>query len=171
MSLSTKYTNHIVIIILSIVFSIVRWTLMDKEFPLFGISKLQAKAIKIKELSNKELTHSIKYSFIKDIAENNIYPIIDARDFDSYNEGHIDNAINIDAFLIIDDGDEKEINKLNDFLNSNSSNNLIIYCWNPECDRAEYLHSYLIDLGSKLKVSIYEDGWDDWVLMEKNNNE
>ena len=41
--------------------------------------------------------------------------------------------------------------------------------WNPECDRAEYLYSYLIDLGSKLKVSIYEDGWDDWILMENNN--
>tara|TARA_B100002052_G_C15868549_1_gene593488 strand:+ start:231 stop:662 length:432 start_codon:yes stop_codon:yes gene_type:complete len=142
---------------------------MDKDFPLIGISELQARAIKIKELSNKELTNSIQYSFVKDISENNIYPIIDARDFDSYNEGHIDNAINIDAFLIIDDGDEKEINKLNNFLSSNNSSNIIIYCWNPECDRAEYLQSYLIDIGSQLKVSIYEDGWDDWVLMENNN--
>ena len=169
MNLSSKYSNHIVIIILSIIFSIIRWSLLDREFPLIGISQLQAKAIKIKEFSKEELTHSIKYTFVKEIAENNIYPIIDARDFDSYNEGHIDNAINIDAFLIIEDGDEKEIDKLNNFLNSNSSNNLIIYCWNPECDRAEYLYSYLIDLGSKLKVSIYEDGWDDWILMENNN--
>ena len=169
MNLSSKYINHIVIIILSIIFSIIRWSLLDREFPLIGISQLQAKAIKIKEFSKEELTNSIKYTFVKEIAENNIYPIIDARDFDSYNEGHIDNAINIDAFLIIEDGDEKEIDKLNNFLNSNSSNNLIIYCWNPECDRAEYLYSYLIDLGSKLKVSIYEDGWDDWILMENNN--
>ena len=106
MSLSNKYINHIVIIILSIIFSIIRWSLLDREFPLIGISQLQAKAIKIKEFSKQELTHSIKYTFVKEIAENNIYPIIDARDFDSYNEGHIDNAINIDAFLIIDDGDE-----------------------------------------------------------------
>ena len=118
--------------------------------------------MKIKELSDNLIDSNIELSSMKEIVDNKLFPIIDARDFESYDEGHINNAINIDAYLLIEDGDEEESNKLYQFLNNLSNNQIVIYCWNPDCDRAEFLKAFLIDSGFKFNIFIYEGGWDEW---------
>ena len=106
---------------------------------------------------------------MKEIVSDKVFPIIDARDIDSYNEGFIGDAINIDALLLIEDGDADETNKLYQFFNSFSSNRIILYCWNPDCDRAEFLRAFLIDSDLMLEsdISIYEGGWEEWDSLYK----
>ena len=172
MNFITKYQNYFIIVVLSIFFGLIRWSLLDKEFPLIGLSSLQIKAIKIKELSEQSLNSTINFSSMEEIINNKLFPAIDARDLESYNQGHIDNSINIDAYLLIEDGDQNELNKISEFLDTLSSERIVIYCWNPDCDRAEFLKAFLIDSDSILEsnILIYEGGWDEWKLIQKINN-
>ena len=100
---------------------------------------------------------------MKEIVSDQIFPILDARDIESYNEGHIIGAINFDSELLMD-GDQEISDKLNNFLDGLSNQRIIVYCWNPECDRAEYLRAFLIDDFGIIEsnISIYENGWDEW---------
>jgi len=162
MNFITKYQNYFIIILISLIFSLVRWSFLDIEFPLIGWSELQKKAMRIKELSEKNIGSNIDFELITKIVSDQVFPILDARDIDSYNEGHITSAINFDSELLID-GDEEVADKLSEFLDTLSSDRIIVYCWNPECDRAEYLRAFLIDLGTpETNISIYEAGWDEW---------
>ena len=111
----------------------------------------------------------------------NLFPILDARDLDSYNDGHINSAYNIDSELVIE-GDEGEIERfksiISDIVNQGHKT-IVIYCWNPDCDRAEYLKAILLDdsgyYGSfnykftESDILIYEQGWDEWSLISTNN--
>ena len=164
MNFITKYQEYFIIIIISLVLGLIRWSFLDKEFPLIGLSENQNKAIRIKQLSESIDSDIVDFSLMKKIVSDKVFSIIDARDLESYNEGSIGHAINIDALLLIEDGDENEVNKLNDFFDSFTSERLILYCWNPDCDRAELLRAFLIDLGliSGPYISIYEGGWDEW---------
>ena len=159
--------QYIFIIIISSVLGLARWSFLDKKFPLFDSSDIQKKAIKIKELSKKNIGSSIDFKLMKEVVADEIFPILDARDIESYNEGHITGAINFDSELLMD-GDEEISDKLNNFIDSLSNQRIIIYCWNPECDRAEYLRAFLIDFGVlESNISIYENGWDEWHLLYK----
>ena len=162
MNFITKYQNYFIIILISLTFGLIRWSFLDREFPLIGWSELQKKAMRIKELSKKNIGSNIDFELITKIVSDQVFPILDARDIDSYNEGHITSAINFDSELLID-GDEEVVDKLSKFLDTLSNGRIIVYCWNPECDRAEYLRAFLIDLDTpESNISIYEAGWDEW---------
>jgi len=161
------FSKYLAIVLISLIFGVLRWAFLDREFPLIGLSDLQIKSMKIKKLSDDLVDSTVELSLMKEIVDGTLFPIIDARDFESYDEGHISNAINIDAYLLIEDGDEEEANKLSDFLDNLSDNKIIIYCWNPDCDRAEFLKAFLIDSGFEFDIFIYEGGWDEWSLTYK----
>ena len=162
-----EYQNYFLIILISLIFGLARWIFLDKDFPLIGSSEIQKKAIRIKDISKKNIDLIINFELMKKIVIDQIFPVLDARDIESYNEGHINGAINFDSELLMD-GDEEILDRLIKFVNTLSSERVIIYCWNPECDRAEYLKAFLIDFGiSESNISIYENGWDEWSLIYK----
>ena len=134
----------------------------------------------------------INFNDFKDVVDNNSYPIVDARDFYSYEEGFIGNAYNLDIDLIYE-SDEESIVNINNIIDNhgyrdnlinvvdskfsivdvkNDNQKIIVYCWSPTCDRAEELISILIDtseyFGSfgkyfkKSDFSIYKGGWEEW---------
>ena len=170
MNFILKYQNYFIIILISLIFGLIRWAFLDKEFPLIGLSSLQIKSIKIKELSKQSLNSTIDFLSMQEIVANKLFPTIDARDAESYNEGYIGKAINIDSYLLIEDGDQIEADKVSLFLDTLTSEKIAIYCWNPDCDRAEFLKAFLIDSGSILEsnILIYEGGWDEWQLINNN---
>ena len=170
MDFITKYQQYFIIIVISLILGLIRWSFLDKDFPLIGLSENQNRAIKIRQLSEEINSDIIDFSLMKEIVSDKVFPIIDARDLESYDEGFIGHAINIDALLLIEDGDENELNKLNVFFDSFADDRLIIYCWNPDCDRAELLRAFLIDLGLMLEsdISIYKGGWDEWNSVQNN---
>ena len=77
------------------------------------------------------------------------------------------------------DGDEEILDRLHEFVKTLPANRIIVYCWNPECDRAEYLKAILLDesgyYGSfnenfnESNILIYEEGWDEWNLLSNPN--
>ena len=173
--------QYIFIIIFSVILGLARWSFLDKDFPLFGLSESQLKAIKIKEISENQISEIIDLKLMQKIVIDNLFPILDARDLDSYNDGHINSAYNIDSELVIE-GDEDEIERfksiISDIVNQGHKT-IVIYCWNPDCDRAEYLKAILLDdsgyYGSfnykftESDILIYEQGWDEWSLISTNN--
>ena len=162
MNFITKYKNYFLISLISLTFGLIRWSILDKEFPLIGWSELQKKSMRIKELSKQNIGSSIDLKLMKNIVSDQVFPILDARDIESYNEGHIDNAINFDSELLMD-GDEEILARLHEFTENLSNERIIVYCWNPDCDRADILRVLLIDFGiSESNISIYENGWDEW---------
>ncbi|MBS57026.1 MAG: hypothetical protein CMP16_04035 [Rickettsiales bacterium] len=164
MNFVLKYQKYFIILLLSLVLGLIRWSFLEKDFPLLGLSDLQIRAIRIKELSQKTVDSSIDFKLMKEIVSNKAFPIIDARDTESYNEGYIGDAINIDSYLLIENEDEIELGKFYNFLDTLSSNRIVIYCWNPDCDRADFLKAFLIDSKILLEdnIFLYEGGWDEW---------
>tara|TARA_B110000263_G_scaffold199218_1_gene178212 strand:- start:172 stop:723 length:552 start_codon:yes stop_codon:yes gene_type:complete len=182
MSLFNIYREYLVIILISLILGIVRWSVMDYNFPLFAKPKIIFEEF-------------ILYQDFKEIVDNNSYPIIDARDFSSYDEGYIGNAYNIDIDLLYE-LDEEVFSNINNIINNhgysdnqfniledrvidthNDNQTIIVYCWNPTCDRAEDLISMLIDTSdyfgkfgkyfTKTDFSIYKGGWDEWDSIQK----
>ena len=162
MNFITKYKNYFLISLISLVFGLIRWSFLDREFPLIGLSDLQKKAMRIKELSKQNIGSSIGLELMKKIVSDQVFPVLDARDIESFNEGSINNAINFDSELLMD-GDEEILARLHEFTENLSNERIIVYCWNPDCDRADILRVFLIDFGiSESNISIYENGWDEW---------
>jgi len=174
-------TQYIFIIIISAILGLARWSFLDKDFPLFGLSEAQFKSIKIKEISENQISEIIDLKLMQKIVIDNLFPVLDARDLESYNDGHIDSAYNIDSELLIE-GNEEEIEKfkniISDIINQGHQT-IVIYCWNPDCDRAEYLKAVLLDdsgyYGSfndkftESDILIYEKGWDEWNIISTDN--
>ena len=173
-----QFIRYFFILFISFSFGFIRWFLLERDLPLFSLSEQQIKSMKIKEISRKQVDNEINYDLVKEIALNNLFPLIDARDAESFAEGHIENAINIDSELLIE-GDEVEIENyqrlLSDIINQNHDK-IIIYCWNPDCERAEYLKAIILDdseyYGSfyenfeESQIILYHQGWDEWISME-----
>tara|TARA_B100001996_G_C18423488_1_gene501599 strand:- start:78 stop:593 length:516 start_codon:yes stop_codon:yes gene_type:complete len=162
MNFITKYKNYFLISLISLVFGLIRWSFLDRDFPLIGLSDLQKKTMRIKELSKQNIGSSIGLELMKKIVSDQVFPVLDARDIESFNEGSINNAINFDSELLMD-GDEEILARLHEFTENLSNERIIVYCWNPDCDRADILRVFLIDFGiSESNISIYENGWDEW---------
>ncbi len=173
-----KYSS---VIIISVVLSFVRWSFLDEEFPLIGLSENQIKAIKIKEISEHQTSQIIDLKLMQKIVDDNLFPLLDARDLNSYNEGHIKFSYHIDSDLLIESDDE-ELEKFKNIMNeiiNQGHQTLVIYCWNPDCDRAEYLKAIILDdsgyYGSfnndfnESNILIYEQGWDEWSMFSTND--
>ena len=196
MNFITKYQKYFIVIFISFILGLTNWIFFDKEFPLFELSQAQeniqlSKEIAAKRklnneaLSNKNLNTNhenkeliscenlvdLDFSTMKTIVVNNTIPIIDARDKESYNEGHISNAIHIDATLLVEDEDEHEKNKINDFFKSFSGDCIILYCWDYDCHLADYLVYFLThnNLILESKIFIYHGGWSEWESLYNSN--
>ena len=172
--------KYLSVIIISVFLGFVRWFFLDEKFPLIGLSEKQIKAIKIKEISENQISQIIDLKLMQKIVDDNLFPLLDARDLDSYNEGHINFAYHIDSDLLIESDDE-ELKKFKNIMNeiiNQGHQTLVIYCWNPDCDRAEYLKAIILDdsgyYGSfnndfnESNILIYEQGWDEWSMFSAN---
>ena len=98
MNFISTYQKYFIIIIVSIFLGLFRWFLLDRSFPLIAEQKISLDAF-------------ISYQDINKIIENGNIPIIDARDFESYNEGFIGKAYNLDIDLLYE-SDQETINKV-----------------------------------------------------------
>ncbi len=97
----------------------------------------------------------INYNQLKKYLNDPSFMIIDARNDIDYANGHIDNAINIDAYLM----DQTEYFKLITMLPRDKI--LIIYCSGGNCDASEKLAKDILSFGFK-NVLVYYGGWEEW---------
>jgi rhodanese-related sulfurtransferase len=185
------------ILLLSILLGLFRWFLLDASYPLIPGEKVEREEVIYYEISDVqplqcssedgcEITNPKQ---MKEYVLSNKYLIIDARDSDSYKEGHIGNAINIDKESLYSGDDEYIIKTIEGILSSygyidnelennivldinNDNSPIIVYCWNPKCRLAENVIDMLIDKDyygqfgyyfSKKDFFIYKGGWDEWI--------
>lgn len=179
MNFINTYQKYFIIIFASILLGLFRWFLLDRNFPLIAEQQIALDAF-------------ISYQDINTIIKNESIPIIDARDFESYSEGFIGNAYNLDIDLLYELDQEtidrvqyiinkygyidNKIELLNDSytikdINSDDKS-IVVYCWGPTCDRAEELVNILLDTTdyyggfgkyfSQSNFSIYKGGWEEW---------
>lgn len=97
----------------------------------------------------------INYNQLKKYLNDPSFLIIDARNDIDYANGHIGNAINIDAYLL----DQTEYFKLITMLPRDKI--LIIYCSGGNCDASEKLAKDILSFGFK-NVLVYYGGWEEW---------
>ena len=101
------------IILISISFSIIRYFLIKGEYPLIKRSDISiatyASDSNLDSLKKYlfDITYPviIDFNFAKKIHDNNLATFIDARDNESYNEGHIAGAINVSYDYVIEEID------------------------------------------------------------------
>jgi len=105
---SRELVGYFFILLISFSLGFIRWFLLERDLPLFSLSEQQMKSMKIKEISKRQVDSGVDYNLVKEIAYNKLFPLIDARDIESFREGHIENAISIDPELLLE-GDEVEI--------------------------------------------------------------
>jgi len=80
-------------------------------------------------------------------------PFVDARDAESYMEGHILGAISNDPFYSM-------VDKL--FDTQGFDNPIVVYCDDEECGLSEYL-AYQLQTEGFHKIYIFSGGWNQWV--------
>ena len=86
---------------------------------------------------------------------------LDSRYREEYNDGHIENALNLPASASRDE--------IRSFLDNMPKNRLIItYCSNPSCNSSRRLAGLLMYLGYK-NVFVYSGGYDEWLSHEYPN--
>ena len=130
-----NFRETLLIICCAIFLSFIRYFFLD-EYSLLKENRLnQTSSSKVSQnlydfIDNTKNPQLINIDMAKSLYDNNLVTFIDARDLESYNEGHISSAINIDAYSLIDDGDQEESDKLSKFLDTLSSERIVIYCWN-----------------------------------------
>lgn len=114
--------------------------------------------------SDKNFTEpkAIKIDFAYKLFKDGV-KFIDARPVEEYNEGHIQNAVNIPFY---------ESDNYEQVLSAISKDELLVtYCGGHDCDLSIMLGDELFNKGYK-KVYIFYGGWNDWVEnnypIEKN---
>lgn len=189
--------NYFNILLASILLGLFRWFLLDAPYPLISDERVEReeviyyettdiKPLRCNSENGCEVTNPKQ---MRDYVLSNKYLIIDARDSDSYKEGHIGNAINIDKESLYLGDDEHVIESIKSILDShgyidnelqndvvvdinNDNSPIIVYCWNPKCPLAENIIDMLIDKDyygqfgyyfSKKDFFIYKGGWDEWI--------
>ena len=193
--------NYFKILLLSFSLGLLRWFLLDAPYPLISEEKVNRNEVIYYETSDIQ---PLQCSFedgcvitnpkqMKEYVLGNKYLIIDARDIDSYKEGHIGAAINIDSEALSSQ-EEDIIKTIEDILFSygyidnelqlnpngddivtdinNDNSPIIVYCWNPACPLAENVVDMLTDkiyfgqFGNYFKKKdffIYKGGWEEWI--------
>ena len=187
MNFIKKYQKYFTLILLSIIIGLFRWVFLGNEYTLLSKPKIILEAF-------------VDFQKMKGIVEQKLFPIIDARDIESFNEGHIENAINIDIDYLYDN-DKELMSNINNMISkygyldnkiiidddsfyikdiNNDNQQIVVYCWSPSCDRAEEVISLLLDTSeyfgsfgkylSKNNFSIYRGGWDEWDSLYLNKD-
>lgn len=126
---------------------------------------VKKESVEIASLNKNELPENLKltkdgfkfinFNQIKKYLNDPSFLIIDARNEIDYTNGHIGNAINIDAYMI----DQTEYFKMITMLPRDKI--LIIYCSGGNCDASEKLAKDILSFGFK-NVLVYYGGWEEW---------
>lgn len=127
-------------------------------------AKLTEETTKVKEEIPKNDVHKfhfVSYEQMKKILNQKDFLIIDARQPDSYNNGHIPGAINIFA---LDDPNVK-VPKIFDLP---TNKKIVVYCDGGACDLSEELAKELVGSFGFKDVFVYAGGWAEWEQKEKN---
>jgi len=187
MNFIKKYQKYFILIFLSMIIGLFRWAFLGKEYTLLSKPKIILETF-------------VDFQQMQRIVEQKLFPIIDARDIDSFNDGHIESAFNIDLDYLYDN-DERLMLNINNMISkygyldnemivdndsfyikdiNNDNKQILVYCWSPSCDRAEEVISILLDTSeyfgsfgkylSKNNFSIYRGGWDEWDSLYLNKD-
>lgn len=123
-------------------------------------TKLKRDTVKIKDTKvvKDSLKHesktTITFSQMKKIINNPNFLIIDARNADTYGQGHIGNSINLHPYWEPNDYFPKITNLPKD-------KTIIIYCDGGNCELSHKVEADLKNFGYD-KVFVYVGGWEDW---------
>ena len=86
--------------------------------------------------------------------------IVDARNDDSYEEGHIPGAVQADHYLI-----EKYIDNV--MLYAEFAEKVVVYCNGGDCEDSGLVCNDLMDAGVAWdKLYLYEGGWKEWTAND-----
>lgn len=116
---------------------------------------------KIKEEENSLGIKTVNFSQMKKIINSSEFIIIDARQAEQYQKGHIPGAINIFAL------DEPDY-KVPKILDLPQNKKIIVYCDGGNCDLSLELSKELKKVFGFKQVFLYEAGWEEWSKLYKN---
>lgn len=116
---------------------------------------------KIKEEENALGIKTVNFSQMKKIINSSEFIIIDARQAEQFQKGHIPGAINIFAL------DEPD-NKVPKILDLPQNKKIIVYCDGGNCDLSMELSKELKKVFGFKQVFLYEAGWEEWSKLYKN---
>lgn len=127
-------------------------------------SDIRQKEEKTKEVKQKEITKIAKkedsdvkivtLEQMKRLVAGGNAVLIDARNAEEFEKGHIKGAVNIPYMEV-----EKYFETLLEFP---ADTLVVIYCNNPECPLGRSLMKFMEQMEFK-KLFLYDDGWDGWV--------
>ena len=186
------YKEILIILIISTSLSLIRYMFIYDSYEF--IKKVQEKSNCIINLDDIYLASEpscVDFELVKLLFEDDLALFIDARYQDSFNEAHIEGAINISfeehanildvdyikESLIYDEIECYEtfcIGSTNSipFISSNKIavedkllkyNSYVIYCDGPGCPYSEDLSTFLYDNFNLKNILIYEEGFPEWV--------
>ena len=140
---------------MAISLGLVRFACMnDPEFPLIKKERIIQQIITFSIPDNMTEPMAINMEFAKYLFDTKNAVFIDARDVEDYNNGHIQNSINI-PFDYYEDYEEV-MDGLND------AGIYIIYCSGEECSLSLDLADHLFNEKLIDKLLIFEGGWPQW---------
>jgi rhodanese-related sulfurtransferase len=131
----------------------------NKSIPTDSTPKNEKKSNDTLKKEKPQELKFISYMQMKKIINAPNFIIIDARQSDSYNKGHIKGAINIFAL------DDVNV-KVPKMFNLPPDKKIVVYCDGGACDLSDELAKELIQFGFK-NIFVYSGGWAEW--SEKEN--
>lgn len=155
----------LIIVLISSIIAIIYNAFSQKPLPLI------AKKIQENEKGNpalfdknfvsqvKTLDSMISYSQIIKILDSPEFIIIDARNPEQFEKGHIGNSININPYMEQQVYMEKMVMLPRD-------KGIVCYCDGGTCDLSHEVAKELINMGFK-RVFIYGGGWEEWSKKRK----
>ena len=99
----SKYQKYFIIIVKSAFLGLIRWAFLDRKFSLIPDQKITLDAF-------------VSYQEMSRIIKDDSLPIVDARDFESYSEGFIGDAYNLDIDLLYE-SDQEMIDRIQYIIN------------------------------------------------------
>ena len=155
--MNKKYKDIFLLLAICSIIGVAR-SLILNDIP---IIKLPIKEISHEEIKNiKDLTLDgpkvVRLNECKEMYDNMKTVFIDARDTESFSEGHILGAINI---FFENSDDDLILEKLDGVSNDQI---IVVYCDGGECDLSEELGNHLFNNLSYKNILLYEGGFPEW---------
>ena len=111
----------------------------------------------------------VNIACVKHMISNKMATMIDSRDKEDFDQGHIPTAINI-PYNSVNDGEMDVIFMLEDFPRDSI---YIVYCGGKElkCDLSFYLTEEMLGTYNFSRVLLYEGGWAEWLKSSGGNDD
>ena len=103
---------------------------------------------------------TVSYKQILAIINNPKFLLIDARNPESYAEGHIGNAVNIYPL-----GDD-EYAYMEQIFSLPRDKTIIIYCDGGNCDLSDEVYNTMKEADDFGNVFLYKAGWEEWIAKQ-----